>query len=118
MSRPSGPDPRPFPAVPREGSRTKLLVGVLVAIAALAFVDIDLPLMGGDYERAASAAINHVGGGTVTDTEIERFGASREVEVRLPDGRQVEVNLDRGFNVIGTELDDDGPNDLDKDGDD
>jgi hypothetical protein len=77
-------------------------------------VDIDLPLMGGDHERASAAAIKHLGGGTVTETEIERFGAGREVEVRLSDGRQVEVNLDRGFNVIGTELDDDGPDDFDR----
>jgi hypothetical protein len=114
MFQPSAPNPRGFPALPREESRTKLLVGVLVAIAALALVDIDLPLVGGDYERASAAALKHVGGGTVTETEVPGFGGGREVEVRLPDGRQVEVNLDRGFNVIGTELDDDGPNDFDR----
>jgi hypothetical protein len=118
MDRTSGPDPMRFRAVPREESRTKLLLGVLVAIAALAFADIDLPLMGGDYERATAAAVKHVGGGTVTETEVERFGAMREVEIRLPDGRQVEVNLDRSFTVIGTEVDDDGPNDVDRGWDD
>jgi hypothetical protein len=111
MDTSRGPDSVRFRAVPREESRTKLLVGVLVAIGALALADIDLPLMGGDYERATAAALLHVGSGTVTETEIYGFGASREVEVRLPDGRQVEVNLDKNFNVLGTEADDDGPND-------
>jgi hypothetical protein len=119
MDTSRGPDSVRFRAVPRAGSRTKLLVGGLIAIAAsLALADIDLPLMGGDYERATAAALQHVGSGTVTETEIEGFGASREVEVRLPDGRQVEVNLDKNFNVLGTEADDDGPNDVDEGGDD
>lgn len=118
MDTTKGRDPFQFRAVPREESRTKLLVGVLVAIGAFALADIDLPLMGGDYERATAAALQHVGSGTVTETEIEGFGASREVEIRLPDGRQVEVNLDKNFNVLGTEADDDGPNDSDRGWDD
>ena len=118
MGTTKGPNSSLLRAVPREESRTKLLVGVLVALGALALADIDLPLMGGDYERATAAALRHVGSGTVTETEVEGFGASREVEIRLPDGRQVEVNLDRNFTVIGTEADDDGPSDVDKGGDD
>jgi hypothetical protein len=118
MNTTKGRDPLRFRAEPREESRTKLLVGVLVAIGALALADIDLPLMGGDYDRATAAAIQHVGSGTVTETEAEEFGGSREVEIRLPDGRQVEVNLDKSFNVLGTEADDDGPNDIDRGWDD
>jgi hypothetical protein len=38
-------------------------------------------------------------------------GAAYGVEVRLDDGRQVEVNLDADFNVIGQEADDDGTGD-------
>jgi hypothetical protein len=36
----------------------------------------------------------------------------------LDDGRQVEVNLDRGFGVIGHEADDDGPNEDENENDD
>jgi hypothetical protein len=68
----------------------------------VALADIDLPLMGGDYERATAAALQHVGSGTVTETTIEGFGASREVE---------------NFSVLGTEADDDGPDDVDEGGD-
>ena len=35
--------------------------------------------------------------------------AAYGVEVRLPDGRQVEVNLDKSFKVVGQEPDDDQP---------
>jgi hypothetical protein len=118
MDTSRGPDSVRIRAVPRAGSRIKLYVGVLVAIGALALADIDLPLMGGAYERARAAALQHVGSGTVTETEIEGFGASSEVEVLLPDGRQVELNLDKDFNVLGTEADDDGPNDVDEGRDD
>ena len=47
--------------------------------------------------------------GPVTETEIGDDGAAYGVEVRLSDGRQVEVNLDRDYHVVGQETDDDGP---------
>ena len=51
------------------------------------------------------------GGGKVVETEGGDDGAPYSVEVRLDDGSQVEVNLDKNFNVIGHEADDDGSND-------
>jgi uncharacterized membrane protein YkoI len=39
--------------------------------------------------------------------------AAYRVEIRLNDGRVVEVNLDQDFNVVGDGVDDDGVNDLD-----
>ena len=80
--------------------------------------DDDQPLTGSALERASAAALAHTGGGTVTETEIGDDGAAYGVEVRLDDGRQVEVNLDEDFNVIGQEDDDDGPGDQDEDDDD
>jgi uncharacterized membrane protein YkoI len=77
--------------------------------------DDDQPLTGTTLERATAAALAHTGGGTVTETEVGDDGAAYGVEVRLPDGRQVEVNLDANFKVIGQEADDDGPGDKDSD---
>ena len=68
----------------------------------------DQPLIGTTYDRATEAALDYVGDGTVTETEIGDGEAAYEVEVRLDDGSQVEVQLDRSFNVIGDERDDDG----------
>jgi hypothetical protein len=75
--------------------------------------DDDQPITGAALEKATDAALAHTGGGTVTETEIGDDGAAYSVEVRLDDGRQVEVNLDADFNVIGEEPDDDGAGDED-----
>jgi uncharacterized membrane protein YkoI len=109
--------------------RSKLLLGagvfVAVVVAALGIAvatgaagDDDKPLTGDTYDRATAAALDHTGGGTVTETEVGDDGAAYSVEVRLADGRQVEVNLDAAFKVIGSEADDDGPGDEDEGDDD
>jgi uncharacterized membrane protein YkoI len=112
------------------GSKRLYLVGGLVAVLALAVIgagtgiavatggDDDQPITGTALDKATAAALEHTGGGTVTETEVGDDGAAYGIEVRLDDGRQVEVNLDANFNVIGQEADDDGPNDQDGEGDD
>jgi hypothetical protein len=75
----------------------------------------DGPLTGETRDKAVAAAVAHVGGGDVTDTEVGDDGAFYGVEVRQPDGTQVEVNLDQAYAVTGTEADDDGPGDDDDD---
>jgi hypothetical protein len=55
------------------------------------------------------AALAATGGGTVLETEAGDDGAAFGVEIRLPDGRQVEVNLDESFKVVGQEADEDKP---------
>jgi hypothetical protein len=41
-------------------------------------------------------------GGTVTGTEIADEESYHEIEVTVDDGRQVDVQLDEGFKVVGT----------------
>ena len=99
--------------------KTKLIVSGVTAVAAIGIgtgVGIasggdDRPLRGTDYDRATAAALEHVGEGSVTETEAGDGGAAYEVEIRRPDGSQVEVQLDANFEVMGAEADDDGPND-------
>jgi uncharacterized membrane protein YkoI len=91
--------------------------GAGIAVATGAAGDDDQPLTGETLQRATEAALEHTGGGTVTETEAGDDGAAYGVEVLLPDGRQVEVNLDADFNVVGEEADDDGPGDDDGDDD-
>lgn len=79
--------------------------------------DDDRPIAGSALDEATAAALEHTGGGTVTETEAGDDGAAYSVEIRLDDGSQVEVNLDESFTVIGQEADDDGPNDEDGPGD-
>jgi uncharacterized membrane protein YkoI len=80
--------------------------GAVMATSA----DDDAQLTGEQREKAVAAARAHVGEGEVTDTEVGDDGAAYGVEIRKPDGAQVEVNLDRDYRVTGTEADDDsGP---------
>jgi hypothetical protein len=92
--------------------------GAGIAVATGAGGDDDQPLAGTALEKASQAALEHTGGGTVTETEVGDDGAAYGVEVRLDDGSQVEVNLDENFSVIGDEADDGGPGDEDGPNDD
>ncbi|HEY8116090.1 MAG TPA: hypothetical protein VIH70_06725 [Actinomycetota bacterium] len=103
--------------------RTKWIAGGAIAVAlvgggagvaiATGAGDTDRPLEGSTLDRARAAALESTGGGTVTETEAGDDGAAYGVEVRLDDGRVVEVRLDASFHVLGQEADDDGPDDQD-----
>lgn len=88
-----------------------------IALAAGASDD-DKSLRGAALERATDAALAHTGAGTVVETEAGDDGSAYGLEVRLADGRVVEVELDERFRVVGTESDTDGANGEDDDGDD
>ena len=101
----------------RSSRRTKIIVasvavGLMAAAGAGIAVaagsggdDTESPITGGALERASRAALEHTGGGRVTDTEVGDEESYYEVEVTLSDGTQVDVQLDRGFNVVGDETD-------------
>lgn len=101
------------------GAAVVVTLGAAAAgIAVAAGGDDEKPLTGATLERATAAALRHTGGGTATETETGDDGASYEVEVRLANGRQVEVRLDESFNVLGQEADDDGAGDQEEGQDD
>ena len=77
--------------------------------------DSDTPLAGTAQVKAQAAALAETGGGTVVDSEVGDGGAAYTVQIRTPDGILVEVSLDAGFNVIGTEADQGGPDDTGSD---
>lgn len=101
--------------------RTKWIAGGAVALVvigggagvaiATGAADNDEPLTGSTLDQARTAALEYTGGGTVIESEAGDDGAAYGVEIRLEDGRVVEVSLDANFNVVGDEADDDGPND-------
>lgn len=99
--------------------RRRVIIGAAVAAAAIVTGtgigvttgtggDDERPLAGSDRQRAIAAALEHTGGGTVTEIEVGDGGAAYGVEVRRPDGGEVEVSLDERFLVVGEEADDDG----------
>jgi uncharacterized membrane protein YkoI len=90
-----------------------------VAIAGAAGGDDDdggeRPIAGNALDRASAAALDHTGGGRVTETETGDEESFYEVEVTRDDGSQVDVQLDRDFQVVGSEGDDDRGGDDDRD---
>jgi hypothetical protein len=106
-------------------TRTKVVMGALAGLAVIGIGtgigvatmgDHDRSLTGSDLERATAVALEHTGGGTVTETEVGDDGAAYSVEVRLADGSEVEVNLNANFEVIGSSADDDGVSDTEESG--
>jgi hypothetical protein len=65
----------------------------------------DGPITGSALDQAKSAALAHTGEGEVTGTEIGDEESYYEVEVTLDDGSQVDVQLDKSFDVVGSEND-------------
>jgi len=60
----------------------------------------DKPITGSALDRAERVALEHTGGGQVTATEVADEEGYYEVEVRKTDGSQVDVHMDRDFNVL------------------
>jgi len=98
--------------------------GALAAIAAVAAIGVggaaiagasgsgedgsegpDQVITGSALDRASVAALDHTGGGHVTDTEVGDEESYYEIEVTRDDGSQVDVQLDRAFEVVGDEAD-------------
>jgi uncharacterized membrane protein YkoI len=60
------------------------------------------PITGVEYERATAKALEVVGGGRVTETELDDEESYYQVEVTKEDGSQVDVNLDRQYELVKT----------------
>jgi hypothetical protein len=68
----------------------------------------DQAIGGTALDKASAAALKHTGGGQVTETEVGDEESYYEVEVTRSDGSQVDVQLDRDFNVVGASADREG----------
>ena len=87
-------------------------IGAGVAVATGGDDD-EAPITGSARDKAAEAALDHVGEGRVTETEIGDEDGYYEVEVTREDGSQVDVHLDRDFTVTSVEPDDESESDTD-----
>ena len=65
----------------------------------------DRPITGPALEQASQTALDYVGQGRVTGTEVGDEEGYYEIEVTLDNGRQVDVHLDQEFNVL-SQIDD------------
>ena len=97
------------------------LKGVIIAVAAIAALGVGgaaiagatgggddgngKPITGPDLDRASAVALNEAGGGKVTGSELRDEEGYYEIEVTRPDGKQVDVHLDKSFHVIASKAD-------------
>jgi hypothetical protein len=98
--------------------RTKWIVGGVLSLSMVGTgTGFALPAVSADNDRqlsaptrarAEAAALAATGGGTVLETEAGDDGAVHTVEIRLEDGRQVEVYLDANFSFTRQQPDEDG----------
>ena len=65
----------------------------------------DVAITGSALDQASAAALKATGDGDVTETEVGDEESSYEVEVTKDDGSQTDVQLDKGFNVVGQSAD-------------
>ena len=89
---------------------------VMLLVAGVAYAngsDSSEQATGSDIEKAKSVALDHTNGGQVTGTEIGDEEGYYEVEVTRDDGSQVDVHLDRDFNVLSAPTDHGSPDDKD-----
>jgi uncharacterized membrane protein YkoI len=97
------------------------LKGVIIAVAAIAALAVggaaiagaagggggkdsggsDQAITGTALDQASAAALKATGGGKVTQTEVGDEESYYQVEVTRADGSQVDVQLDRSFQVVG-----------------
>ncbi len=89
---------------------TASIAGAIVASAGIALAAdrrevTEAPITGAALERASVVALERLGGGRVTGTEVGDEESLYEVEVTVPDGSQVDVQLDQRFEIVGVERD-------------
>jgi uncharacterized membrane protein YkoI len=89
--------------------------GAGIAAASGGGDDDEAPISGDALDKASAAALEETGEGRVTETEVGDEESYYEVEVTLDDGTQVDVQLDRSFDVVSSSADhegeDEGPGD-------
>jgi uncharacterized membrane protein YkoI len=98
--------------------RTTIIAGTAIAAAVAGTAGVaaasgnedategpDSAITGDALQRAEEAALAETGGGRVTGTEVGDEESYYEVEVTLDDGRQVDVQLDESFAVVGSDTD-------------
>ena len=102
----------------------KVLLAVAVAMVVLAGAGVayasgsgedssEQQATGPGIENAKSVALDYTNGGRVTGTEVGDEEGYYEVEVIRDDGSQVDVHLDRNFNVMSTPADHEGSDNTD-----
>lgn len=87
------------------GAAIAVGAGTGIAVAGGVGDESEASITGPALDTASAAALASTGGGRVTGTEVGDEESYYEVEVTLEGGGQVDVQLDKSFNVVGSGAD-------------
>ncbi|MEK6855428.1 MAG: PepSY domain-containing protein [Nanoarchaeota archaeon] len=73
----------------------------------------NVAIIGSALNKASAAALDYIGEGRVTDTEVGDEEGYYEIEITLDNGNEVDVHLDKDFKVLSKETDNDNEEDED-----
>ena len=94
------------------GAAAALALGAVGTAQAVGGDSDDVEATGPEADKARAAALKAVGNGRVVSVERESGARSAwEVEIVRADGTEVEASLDRAYQSIGVERDDDRADD-------
>jgi uncharacterized membrane protein YkoI len=79
--------------------------GVSIASGTGDDAETNVGMTGQELDRASQVALEYLGEGRVTGTEVGDEESYYEVEVTLDDGTQVDVQLDANYNVVSGDAD-------------
>ena len=82
------------------GALALLAAGGTAGAVAASTGDTDTAITGAARAHAERVALNTVGSGQVSATEVGDEESYYQVEVTKDDGTQTDVNLDKNFNVV------------------
>jgi len=73
--------------------------------------EVDVAITGSALDRASAVALDYIGEGIVTDSEVGDEEGYYEIEITFSDGNEVDVHLDENFKVLSTEYEGYGDDD-------
>src|SRR5215211_7517931 len=88
-----------------------ILAGAAVAALGMGGDGEGTAITGSALDKASRIAVDQVGGGKVTGSELQDEEGYYEIEVTKDDGSQVDVHLDSHFNVLNAKGDGEGGGD-------
>ncbi len=111
---------------PTELRRKRIILPTIAAVAVIGIggtvwsASANDNVQRSERDRVGAAGVKAAGGGTAVDVETsDDLGEAYEVEVRMDDGTEVDIDLDQDLNVVSRDSDDrDDNDDNDRDADD
>mgnify|MGYP001571123330 CR=1 FL=1 len=64
----------------------------------------DISITGTALDKASAIALEFIGEGRVTDSEIDDEEGYYEIEITLENGQEVDVHLNKEFNILSKEI--------------